>query len=279
MPPLRVLALGSIAHGLLADEPAASVMGTTSRGLFLGLDSGWVVFLSTERWRGPLTLNVVGDVGCDVSPLLQHLPGAAQVWQAGPPARSALPPVQRANALQRLAEHASLKAKASPSGPLLRRLLGLDAPDLPVEETWWQQLLDLQQALREGKPAAIAQAALPWLGRGAGLTPSGDDLLLGLLLALNRWGAALAPALELEAANQAILENAWQHTTRLSASLLACAAQGQADERLLLALDGIMTGQPDVAACAEALAGWGNTSGLEALVGMAVGLKAFGPQA
>ena len=41
---------------------------------------------------------------------------------------------------------------------------------------------------------------------------------------------------------------------------------------LLLALDGIMTGNASASACAAALAAWGNTSGQDALVGMAIAL-------
>jgi hypothetical protein len=56
----------------------------------------------------------------------------------------------------------------------------------------------------------------------------------------------------------------------LSANLIECAAQGQANERLILSLDGMITGVPDAERCAGLLAGWGNTSGLDALVGMGV---------
>jgi hypothetical protein len=57
-------------------------------------------------------------------------------------------------------------------------------------------------------------------------------------------------------------------TTTVSANLIDCAARGQADERLIRALDGIETGELSALECAHALGSWGNTSGLDALIGM-----------
>ncbi len=94
--------------------------------------------------------------------------------------------------------------------------------------------------------------------------------MLGFLLALQRWGYALASELEVEELTRQLLPLAYQKTTTLSANLIECASLGQADERLLLALDGIMTPNPDPPTCAAALAAWGNTSGHDALVGMAL---------
>jgi hypothetical protein len=108
----------------------------------------------------------------------------------------------------------------------------------------------------------------PVLGYGRGLTPSGDDLLLGLLLALARWGDILAPALDIETINRLATSQACQRTTRLSASLIACAAQGQADERLVAALDGLMCGGTPAETLISAIAKWGSYSGLDALAGM-----------
>ncbi len=107
------------------------------------------------------------------------------------------------------------------------------------------------------------------LGLGSGLTPSGDDIVLGLLLALNRWGDVLAPGLERPAFNRAVLALAYARTTTLSANLIECASRGQADERLVTALDGLVTGVPGAESAAALLAGWGSSSGLDALCGMA----------
>jgi len=119
----------------------------------------------------------------------------------------------------------------------------------------------------------LLPALHPLLGQGSGLTPSGDDIILGFLLALSRWGHILSPNLDLQALQQPLISQAYRRTTLLSANLIECAASGQADERLVLALDGIFTGQLDGVDCAALLLGWGNSSGCDALVGMGIAIN------
>jgi len=109
-----------------------------------------------------------------------------------------------------------------------------------------------------------------FLGLGPGLTPSGDDLVLGFLLAVNRWGNLLYHSLDVQGLNRAIQQAAYRKTTILSANLLSCVTRGQADERLVLAMDGIMTGKPDPGTCVSHLLNWGNSSGVSAMMGMAL---------
>jgi hypothetical protein len=109
-----------------------------------------------------------------------------------------------------------------------------------------------------------------FLGFGPGLTPSGDDLVLGFLLAVNRWGNLLYPNQDVQSINRVIQQAAYRKTTILSANLLSCVTKGQADERLVLAMDGIMTGKPDPDTCISHLLNWGNSSGVYALIGMAL---------
>jgi hypothetical protein len=108
------------------------------------------------------------------------------------------------------------------------------------------------------------------LGKGRGLTPSGDDVVIGLLLAINRWQAASWEAEHLARFNRAVVEAAYGKTTRLSANLIECAARGEADERLIGLVDGVFGGAPDQATCAAYMLGWGGSSGIDALVGIAL---------
>jgi hypothetical protein len=131
-------------------------------------------------------------------------------------------------------------------------------------------LLNLQEGLYSHKQTGLAANLQAFIGLGAGLTPAGDDLIAGYLLALRRWGDVLAPEIDQVGLSQAILDKAYTKTTRLAANLMECAAQGQADERLIWALDGIATGEILPAEAAAYLGAWGSTSGLEALAGMAL---------
>jgi hypothetical protein len=111
-----------------------------------------------------------------------------------------------------------------------------------------------------------------YLGLGEGLTPAGDDLVLGYLLAINRWGDLLYLDLDISRINQAIRQAAYQKTNTLSANLIECASLGQADERLVLALDGILSGEPDPDTCIAHLLSWGHSSGANALTGMSAAI-------
>lgn len=59
-------------------------------------------------------------------------------------------------------------------------------------------------------------------------------------------------------------------TTRPSARLIECAAGGEADERLLEVADHVWSGLPSGAWALESALGWGTSSGVDALTGMAL---------
>jgi len=130
-------------------------------------------------------------------------------------------------------------------------------------------ILELREALRTDLSCA-AEIACGLLGIGQGLTPSGDDVVVGLLLMLNRWQAALWPDGDLDSLNRRVVESAYTRTTLLSANLIECAALGQADERLINVVDCIVTGHPSESECVPHVLGWGASSGIDALVGMAL---------
>jgi hypothetical protein len=127
-------------------------------------------------------------------------------------------------------------------------------------------------------PDDLLQNLLPLLGKGTGLTPAGDDVILGCLLALSRWGQVFSTSLDIRELGKSLIEQAYHRTTLLSANLIECAAGGQADERLVQALDGIITGQLSAEYCADLLLGWGHSSGLAALSGMGVTFMLISPK-
>ncbi len=293
MPFRRVAAthIGAIARGLLEVDRSASVMGVSSRGIFLHLAAGWVLFLSCEQYRGPLTLSLEAsrrdllrlekgaeleihpERMCLLSEGLEidYQPG--EVWQARlPHPGRVLSTGQRRDRLERILLELSRMQKTSPLAEMLPGLLRLDWAEDTQGQATFRMLAAVRQGLNVHDTAAIVAAILPLLGMGAGLTPSGDDLAIGFLLALNRWGHVLAPELNLNLLNQGIVQGAYKSTTFLSANLIECASQGQADERLILGLDGMLSWEYDPEMCAASLASWGNTSGIDALVGMGLAI-------
>jgi len=285
---IRVSHIGSIALGLLTHEQAASVTGVTSRGLFLHLASRWVIYLSNEAQRGPLTLNCTGQgdllkqftLGekAEISPGKIIFPTIGMVvdtslavpWQA-PALPSVLQtPGERLEKLKLVAGLVHAHQPASLLVGILPVVVGFAQPASAPVHALNPQIEALQSAIAERRSTGIAACLAGFFGMGSGLTPSGDDLVMGFLLALRRWGAVLDPDLEVEELTRHLLPLAYQKTTTLSANLIECASLGQADERLLLALDGTLSTNPDPPTCAAALAAWGNTSGHDALVGMAI---------
>ncbi len=276
-------------------------MGVTSRGLFLLLDHDGVVFLSGESHRGPLTLNLERDLlarlaGLEAGAVLQLAPGrlvfpgppaalhgaaawdgsAVLDWSAAPrwaPAVAGgplLPADERRRRGQAVAQQAARSERRSLLIELLPCAWGMEAAG-GAAPALYPRFQQAQAAWQAGDAAGLAAALGGFVGLGSGLTPSGDDLILGFLLALGRWGAALCPAWSAarrQALGAALVAQVRGGSSTLCAGLAECAARGQADERLVLALDGLVSGPFAPAACAAALAGWGHSSGFDALVGM-----------
>jgi hypothetical protein len=184
----------------------------------------------------------------------------------------ALPTAARLSSVPKLAQTMAtargLAAERAPAGGLAPLLAGGGRPGDPwlgVARTLISMQLD---ALRRRDDTAAHGATVELIGLGVGLTPSGDDYLVGLLAGLE---ATDDPARHGLAAS--IARHAPGRTTAFGAAALAHAARGAYAERLhglLVALadgrlDGLMT------SIERALA-YGATSGADTLVGLFSGL-------
>ncbi len=290
MPDIELFATaqGTIAKKVLSNAQKASVIGITSLGIFLRVEPRWVIFLSFETYKGPLTLNLEGDVS-SLSHLDQKNPievrngniffiasgitinsNNAEIWDIPSRSNSVLSLPERNHRIKAVASEMLAKRKNVGLSGSLASLLEIGntntlSSSIPFNKV---NIRELQRFIHLPDLSNILPALQPLLGLGTGLTPSGDDLIIGLLLAYNRWGDVINPMFDLSKLNEFITRMAYHETTLISASLIACAAQGYADERLVKALDGMMTGSPDAPACAESLLNWGGSSGIDALVGM-----------
>lgn len=152
----------------------------------------------------------------------------------------------------------------------LVRLLNLEGAGPAGEVTGAHDIHNLYAVLRSSDETQIVEHLKGFLGLGSGLTPSGDDLVSGILLTCNRYEDRLSLPFDLNSINREIILLAYQKTSLLSANLIEAAALGMADERLILALDGMLSGTLDPASCANLFLSWGNSSGGDALLGMAL---------
>jgi hypothetical protein len=135
----------------------------------------------------------------------------------------------------------------------------------PLDEPGRSAVADLVLALSTGAPVEPAVARL--LGRGPGLTPTGDDVLAGALVSLTALGAPAASALA-----SAVLAAAPTATTVVSVALLRHAARGECIPQLADLLTAVAHGAPPPSRAAGALLAVGHCSGAGLLHGVLVGL-------
>jgi hypothetical protein len=116
----------------------------------------------------------------------------------------------------------------------------------------------------EGNLSACVSALV---GLGPGLTPSGDDFLIGALAALDAVGQTKTHA----ALGEAVAAAAPARTSPLSASFLRAAAAGYAGENLHALVAAVVGGHLDAAAAAAGRIG--HTSGWDTLAGAVLALR------
>jgi hypothetical protein len=124
------------------------------------------------------------------------------------------------------------------------------------------------QELKPAQPEKVALLLSQLLGQGNGLTPLGDDFIIGFLLGLNCWQPYINPILDLASINHHLTELAYKSTTTLSANLIECATKGLSDERLVEACDQLATSPTPPYSAINRLLTWGNSSGPAAFAGL-----------
>lgn len=133
----------------------------------------------------------------------------------------------------------------------------------------------LQQA-SVSEDTALIEAVLRYLiGRGAGLTPSGDDILTGFLLGV--WTCGHSHTTFRETFNRLIAEEGSMLTTQISLEYLYYAGQGQFGSHLHDLAQALFTGTAvQVRAATKKVLDVGSTSGLDTLIGLITYLTILG---
>jgi hypothetical protein len=263
-------------------------MGATSRGLFLLVPPQQIVFVSFEHYRSPLTINLdrrfdrlsAVETGAAVQfsdtrlifPSIKAaiaLPEDA-VWHCPPPGIALRPRLEQRQTLRAIA--VGILAQRGHVDPAALLPILLDWPDVHLHSAGQSALLDrliaLRRAVQVGDDSTLLAGLTRLLGQGRGLTPSGDDVTIGLLLMLNRWHSDQ----DWSTVNHGVIKAAYRATTIISANLIECAADGQGDERLITLVDGIAAGSAPIDECVECALNWGSSSGIDVLVGVIVAL-------
>ncbi|MGP4025170.1 DUF2877 domain-containing protein [Actinomadura sp. 3N407] len=135
----------------------------------------------------------------------------------------------------------------------------------------------LARCCAAGDLAGAVEAAERIVGLGPGLTPSGDDILCGLLVSLRLVGDAVRhgrTAVWLaDWLGAAVTADAGTRTTALAATLLHCAAAGGAGAEVAAVLRCVAGHEPPTAAVRRLLA-VGHTSGTDLALGVLAGCRA-----
>jgi hypothetical protein len=126
---------------------------------------------------------------------------------------------------------------------------------------------ELVVALETGDRSLAAAVATRLMGLGPGLTPSGDDVLVGIEAALY---AMARPSAGFLASAMGDVE---ERTTALAATLLRHAAAGEFAERLHILLAALLGSDNEtIPAAIDRAVAWGATSGSDCLLGVLIGL-------
>lgn len=135
----------------------------------------------------------------------------------------------------------------------------------------------LEAACAAGNRTRAIAAAGNLIGRGPGLTPSGDDALAGLLVAMRLLGEAVPEARHAIDVADALGTNVTgpeaSRTTALSAALLWCASRGYAAPEAMTVLYGVVLRVPLLPAVRRLLT-VGHSSGADLLWGLLAGCRA-----
>ncbi|MFB3816734.1 MAG: DUF2877 domain-containing protein [Candidatus Methylomirabilales bacterium] len=266
---LRAAALDPETRGRVLAAPAAAgrVHSTFARAVNLLWHDGRLVTLhGPGRLRAPFAL-------------------ALEAW----PAESGVSPhqpVERAGSRMSLggmvvdvaaAETRDLRLQPAGSGPqaLAWALAGVSPPPTapglasPAAE---EELRRLRDGIRTRDAARLLDGARGLVGLGEGLTPAGDDCLVGVLAVLH----AFAPALAQAPAIRAGIAEAAAGTTLVAREFLRSALDGRFAEVLVRLCSGAAG---DAAATAQELFEVGGTSGADTLRGVQLALEALGEAA
>lgn len=271
---LRSVSISKPVHAFLQVPRAGTVLATFSRSCYLDFEGRIVAVVLPDLLNGPLNLVVAAHVGF----AFDELPQGASVWTSpgavyiGGVAEIAIHDAPTWNpeltmwhrlALSRIRANlrivgSVLRAEA-PEGSFAVYLN--DPAALAARPARAMKLLE--EGLEGPSADRVAAAAQQLAGLGAGLTPSGDDVLVGILISLS-----VLPDDGQHEIRDAIVSAASGRTTRISEAYLAAAARGEAGEAWHTLLRSLKeSNDAEIQSATRRVMAFGETSGADMLTG------------
>lgn len=289
--PGQGLQIGSFARDVIDGARSGRVTAVFERSGYIEIDGHWVCVANVEAGYNAVTISVRSSPGNDwldyfqvgapvgitpsllsisdcpavnLSPLMPWSPAVAQSWSLS----------TLSSGLQALTKWAPVVRL--PSDGLGQYLYGSEAIGVATRESdaASSAITSLTQWLRgvvdpTVESEVLARSVRTLIGLGPGLTPSGDDFLAGMLIALSvcgakHWQHQLANA----------VQGALQGTGSVSQTHLKAAMKGEGGEAFHQALVALMVGEGDrLGPALSALDRVGHTSGWDGLAGMVTVLR------
>jgi Protein of unknown function (DUF2877) len=290
LPEHQAISLGTVARDAVAGGGDGEIIAVFDRSFYVLAARGIFSVCMAELGRGPINILVAGTVPpwaglvrlemkatLSAERLLVHSGFAltltgADIWT--PPPSPLWSSAAVARGLKCVRDLAQPRA---PNDGIAALVLAPNRADhTTMTALAAKPLLDVLRAevpfaLRDGAwTGAAARAAILLVGLGPGLTPSGDDYLGGLMLALIARGRTdLCDGLW-----ELLVDELNDLTVPVSAMHLSAAAGGMAAEAMHQMLNTILVGDAAaITASLDAVARIGSTSGWDALAGLVVGLE------
>ena len=139
----------------------------------------------------------------------------------------------------------------------------------PYAKEAYPHLFRLKQCLSKGDAEAVYASATALFGLGLGLTPSADDVLLGMIYTFHRFSYETPAS---RAICRAVALEAPRRTNRISAAYLQAVVEGESFYRMERVLQGLVGQIPlEIRELTEL----GSSSGGEMLLGVLIALDIF----
>lgn len=275
---IKVTSIGKFAWEMFQITGALSILGVTSKGIFLKHPRNQVIFISKEKYLGPYSITVKNPGVLPMDDQFTASINSGRMYLGSQVMIDSQDMIPWTTPL--LDKEISLSPLYTTADMIGRIAADEQKTDYPicllsefcnktnqvqVEDRRW---LAVKQVLNHPEINNLQSALEGVVGYGRGLTPSGDDFILGILFGAGRYSEKWNLPEGFASGMKQLITTAQTTTTLISSNLIMAANQGDVDERLATAFDGYMHNSMDGKSIYDILQTWGNSSGLDAFTGL-----------
>lgn len=282
--------MGIIAAEILETATSGNVIGTTSKGVFIRIDDR-ILFLTSADYHSPFNL-MITDADHHLSELQPgdlvvfrkgelYIPDAritihlspAVVWTPTAPAPIKTSIIDQFELAEQYID--ILRCKDPEKGFLFLANKSTNPSRSSIELETVNSVQSLLEGFQNEDLDQFMAGVRVLLGRGGGLTPSGDDLVTGFFLYHIRYGQAASEERRIVTEwLSKVTQLAYERTTTISANRLEAARRGWSEELFLKIIDALF--DPAIildGKSFERLINFGHSSGVDTFMGIYFAVK------